>query len=1223
MQSIDHDILPLVQREQLHIVSKFPQYSGVLQTLLAEFSIRFREELGTFDQSIDFCRRVQSMLTEHDLPDELVVEINLSRRRILFEIIQNGLTNNNLAGNEPIRFQDQFPIANNGRKNQKKSSERTNDEYEEIIRIQNYDILRLATSLGVDAAADVLCSLRQIGDDERAGITSFISAYLGRCQRPVGLEGGDFLSYPQAVLDVPSVRAVAMRVLLQDIYATLLACGVDDPERQQEVRAQAPNIVLEHLSQMATNVGVTSPSIHAGLFMELANFIQRSCSQMHPNSLVTTLIEQGRNCPFPALRQSIAIQLLKERRKLYVGFEPGRGKSPIPIYLFEQLRQDGKQPRMLYLAPLPVVQELPNRIRPDSAPQPTRDCYYVDPEEAPTLGVIDRALKNEQLAEIIQDREIVFGPYSMIHSQRNINENSEEETEAEVEAEVVRIIDKLCEQEWDILVIDEAHYVDGNKTWTRLIDRLIHGQNGRGTHLSRNGFVVALSGSPIMNTVADPVIIHDLFTTPQERTRKYETDVRETQGRDMPVERGLSPLRVRQALNNTLLTLDQPENWLEKVEMLDYELSPQEMEFIRAICSNSTLHAKYKLDACMQFILSPKLVSANDAMPESLVEWVKMQLNSYLSDRSSILIAENMRAKGVIRPATGEETPEPNELELHFYKRIEQYCQEWSRQNNSSVHFYTVHGKTSQAYRQIAYADAAEARRTGAHKVVIFAMSQCLNVGIRLNIDRIIALEWPYNSPELQQLLKRALREGNDDVRMTACYARGTVQQGVYDQAIDKYRDSLQCQYGTGVSDSMLQTHIRERNQENSAPNSESELFRLLLRTSPAERKYEIERWLQGRGSNGVRQFWDRHRDLFDELHLEADELGTGDMQRALSAILMGLIERGLAPNGNILDINSGGLSLEREIRRSGFQEQAHITSTDPLAWMNERGRVALHRDDQNSVQNPSCLEVNSAELQRIFQTNQIPGFPFDIGILRNLEQCNHIQSDATVHERARTLLGFLKGIRIGGKAVLPFSRTVCTTEEFESFITEVLPIFGCVAMDGWQGQIRSQDNEGDEPFRGFCVVAEKVEDVNESALRNQLRSSHLRFTHHALWANTAEGVRISNALRRPRLPYPLRHNEFRFGNRTFSLNYQDPFRNGQKEHLHTLENAVHFIKSLAETAKEWKQLPSTEKRSHEEQGILYSADLSQTVKRPTFSLKKYPGHLFFPFDPQWGQTNP
>lgn len=1222
MQSIDTHVLPHVRTEAAKLKERNPEHAELIDALTAEFAARFRENLMSYEDAFELCRKVEGMLSEHDIPAPLLEAINASRRKILADnVILHGFTHKSLAGDMPLKFHRQFDIARpkNGIGAKKEVRKKTEQELETIIREQNYDLLRMAASMGADAAADVLCAMGQIGEDERSKVISLISAYLGTCESFPEPGTYDFFSYPKAVTEVPSVRMVIDRLLLQANYARLLEEGADDRDASDYVRKRAPSITLEHMKALAKNANVTDPMIHASLFMRQSELFRKICSQPHPKNMVSTITEQGTDFPFPSLRQQVAVQLLRERKKLYVAFEPGKGKTAVPFYLMEQLREEGKSTRMLYLAPLPVVQELPNRVRPGSAPQKTRDCYYVDPAQAPTVGVISRKLKNGAMERAVHDNDVVFMPYTMLHSTRDLNDNGEDEKELDEEEK--HLIDVLCEQDWDILVLDEGQSVDGNKKWTRFVDRLIHGKDGEGTHLSKKGYIIPMSGTPMMNTVADPVVIHDLFSPPHERNKRYGADIRDTIGRAMGMERGINPLRVRQALNQTLLTLDPPEQWLNNVDMVDYPLSEKEMEFLNAICSNPTLHATHKINVCMQFILCPKLISGDDAMPESLLEWTKWRLDYDLSQKNAVLIAENMRAEGVLRHAAqdGEDDEVTQEMELHFYQQIARHCEEWSATHDGMpVHFYTIHGDTPQARRQDAYRDAELARKAGTHKVVIFGFSSCFNVGIRLHVDRFISLEWPHNSPDIQQLIKRALREEESDVRLAACYAIGTLQQGMYEQSIMKYQDGLRCLYGASVSDAMLLSHIQEREKDSDGPQSEDKLFRLLGRSSLAHRRYEIGRWLHGRGTADIVQFWNRHREEFARYHEEADEFGTGDMQRFVAGLVRSMTRKEGHSNVSILDVNSNGLSLERELRRMGGNGRT-LVSTDPLALMLERGRTAIHRDDPSNQNQPSCAEVSPTDIHRAAAS--FPVNKFDVAVLRNLEQCGHMQSDSTVHERARALMSVLRTLKLeengGGRIVITLPRTACTNEEFEYFVTHTLELFGCLPVKGWYGAVSSEDNEGDEAFRGFCVVAEKMEDVDEQTLRSRLKADDLKFTHHGSWPKTAEGTRIGNALRKPKLPYPLRHAEFKFGNRTFVAAQKPEVREAQDAHLHAIRDAVNMIHALAPTAKEWKALPKARRRTLEKSGILL-VDLSHVIDRPAFSLRAYPGHLFFPFDQQW-----
>ncbi|MBI5794058.1 hypothetical protein HZA87_03155 [Candidatus Uhrbacteria bacterium] len=858
MITIENHIGPRLDTETARIKKKYadvklyPGYGDLIDELISDFGNRFRGPINTQQELLDLCGRVGEMLSDHQIPPDLLEEIRKTRIRLWLDLAESGMKEGALEGSMPTKFELQFPVTPgrpNGHRVKNPPQDRQDEEFESIVekiaQQQNCDLLRLAGELGIDAAADVLCALGQVGEDERARVISFLSAYLGKSARgeSIGLPG--LLSYPKAVLDIPSVRMVVRRLLLQDSYEMLLEAGADDPAEFENVRKHAGSMVLKRMQALGKSANVSDPDIHALLFVELKDFFARACNQKHPKNFVKSVRENNVDCPLPSLRQCIATQLIRERRKLYVAFEPGKGKTPPPFLLAEQIFEEtGKRQRILYLAPPVVVKELPNRIRPGSAPKSTRDCYYVDPQQGPTVGVVQSRMTTDKIAETVCENDVVFCPYSMLHSERKIKDDEEEEEkpepgeEALEDDQVDKFIDLLCSQEWDMVVLDEATFVDGNKTWTRLVDKLLHGENGKGTKVSREGYMIAQSGTPIMNTVADPVVIHDLFLKPSERRKKYKQDIRRTDGRDTATERGLDPMRVRQALNETLLILDKPEQWLDHVFPCEYNLSVEEESFLRAICSNPNISAQHKIDACMQFILCPQLISGDETMPESLLAWATQQLDTDLKKKNTILIAENMRAESVLRTKKKKDELEPTEMDQHFYERIRKYCEEWSERNNMPVHFYTVHGKTPEDDRQKAYEDAALAKKNGTHKVVILAMSQCLNMGIKLETERMIALEWPYNSPDLQQLLKRALREGNLDVFMTAFIAIGTVHHGNYEQSMDKYKDALLALYGAGISDEMLGKHIGYRSLGEESPNTEDMLTWLLERSSPAQTRY-------------------------------------------------------------------------------------------------------------------------------------------------------------------------------------------------------------------------------------------------------------------------------------------------------------------------------------------------------------------------------------------------
>ncbi|MBI5794057.1 hypothetical protein HZA87_03150 [Candidatus Uhrbacteria bacterium] len=331
------------------------------------------------------------------------------------------------------------------------------------------------------------------------------------------------------------------------------------------------------------------------------------------------------------------------------------------------------------------------------------------------------------------------------------------------------------------------------------------------------------------------------------------------------------------------------------------------------------------------------------------------------------------------------------------------------------------------------------------------------------------------------------------------------------------------------------------------------------------------------------------------------------------------MIDRGMFQNPNILDVNSGGMTLERELHRSGHDGAATVMSVDMLPWMHEEGRAALAKDNGGKAGFPACATADPQEIHRKIQNKEIIG-PFAAGILRNLAQCNYVQSANIMHERAKVLHSIVKSVEMDGRIVITLPRTACTPEEFNHFVLETLPLFGCIVEnDGWHGIARSQDNEDDAQSQSYCVVAIKAAELNEEEIRTQLKAEHFRFTHHAAWAETADGTRVMNAMRKSRLPIPLRHEAYKLGNRDLrSANHPESgVRKTQVEHLRVLENAVRDVRSLARNKTEWKAL-SPKRNVLVNKRILYHPELSKTFQRPTFSLKAHAGQLFFPFESQW-----
>ncbi len=106
-------------------------------------------------------------------------------------------------------------------------------------------------------------------------------------------------------------------------------------------------------------------------------------------------------------------------------------------------------------------------------------------------------------------------------------------------------------------------------------------------------------------------------------------------------------------------------------------------------------------------------------------------------------------------------------------------------------------------------------------------------------------------------------------------------------------------------------------------------------------------------------------------------------------------------------------------------------------------------------------------------------------------------------------------------------------------------------------------------------------------------------------------------ALRRTRLPYPLRHEAFSMHRQRFEAANHPTHRTEQTAYLRCRERAVRAVRRLAENARAWNELPREQKRSIEGEGVVYLDDVSTTLRRPTFRLQDDHSWLY-PYDPQW-----
>lgn len=1207
MLDIERDILPVIDAHRAEVLRDQPELAETMNRLREEFRVRFTGTLDHQRDNIALCGRVTEFLREQHVEPEVLAVINAHRKRMLAEISALGHFAHGLGSDLPTvpAFGTMHGPLHRPRGLGEK---RSDSDLEKSVNRKDFNLLRLAAELGFDAAADVLYAFGDIYYEERSKVISYMKAYLPKSASQGGSDDLPWLlSYPAPVLRVPTVRAVVERRLKQHIYQRLVDEGIDTVERHDNLLARCHVLALAYQRELATQARLEDPNQHADLFITVSKHFKQAADLQVPKTLVSS-IQNGHVSPIPSLRQRLAMLAIQYQQHLYVGFEPGKGKTFVPVWKYEAIREkkntEGKQTRMLYIGPNAVIGELPNRIHPGIAGKESSHSYYVDEQSRPSVGIIDSSLKTAEMKDAVKNTDMVFMPYTMLGSVRDGGK-----------PEQYTLIDELAKQEWDIIVIDEAHLLNGDKKWTEYMRALIHGDNG----FFKNGHLIALSGTPTVNSLGDMMVVHDFMENPETLKQKYGRPVEGTRGRNRGVDAGINPVAIRNSLNR-LLILDPPEDWEKHIEVIEYNLSQKEMAYIDMICRDPHLSARRKIDLTLRFIRCPELISEDPSIESTFFKMFEMQMEDFLAERHAVLIAEHSHAQGILRERDAEaQEGGPDDMELYFFKKVERMLEQWSAANkNMATHFHTIHGKVDVPLREEAYRQAEDSQTKGDSKTVMLAYSDCLNLGINLSfVKRMLSLYWPYNSPMLQQLLKRSLREGNKDTKMTVFVALETIEHAIYRRAQDKYRDIREGLYGSGISDDRLSDHAPDNEEdEEMTPASERELDQLIDRTAPTTRQYEIGRWLHGRGTNDVDHFWERHRPLWNEMRRESDRIGTGDMQRFLGGLVAGLMRRGVIDGPTILHANSGGMTIEHELHRLGLNDQTLVLNTDPHQYMFEEGRGRLHADGLNA--NVSVLQANVADIGMRHRRGEVAGAPFDAVVLQDLERCHVLHSAGTVHERARALLGTISTLKENGTLIISMPRTACRKEEeFEKFVNEVLPIFGCEAVKGWSGEMQSSDNEGDQPFRGFCVVAKKVRDVGADDIRPLLTEDHFRFTHHSQWPDSRERQTLTNQMRRTKLRDPLRHEKFEFNRKAVESSHRPDMREEQVERLRILEEAVGAIKAVAADVDSCKNLTAAQRRTLAGKGIVYLQDISKTLKKPAFRLDSH-AVMFYPYEQEW-----
>ncbi len=1231
--SIKSDIIPLIEgREGVEgpadaLKRRFPKDSAVIGELVSEFKKKYESTDLIELQQGRFCEFVQTWIDSKNLDPTLKEAIHMERLAIFRQLMCAKKAEFKLPSDAGVSRSG----AGNGRlANGTNGHKRNKEQISEVVM----QYAQLAVYMGDNVALDILEKLGVLKPGERAHAMSAISQFLGECASP---DGGDVLvgvlGSPDIILQDMSVYEKMQHSMVEHCYHGLMELNADTLENQPHFLGHIEFHIHTMLDQLYKKAfGSKSRTVsgsHQDLYDDVVNQFKAAASYKIPDHMAQTATDHnGVVWPLGSWRQRLVISNLfnPQKRHVYNGMGAGDGKTFTHFWAYELTKQERKRnglegpARLAMFLPKAVGDEVPGRVRKESARKKTDSLYYKDPSKAPTVGTIRKGMSIAEIREHAS-RDIVFCAYSMWHRSRKekTRENGKEKIEK------VSIADLLIKQEkpFTNLSFDEAHLLQGDKTHTRLARRTIREIPG----LYANGHIMASSATPVTGHLAGLRVVLELLEKPSAEGEPGE--------RRMAGPNQWAELR---RMMGKLWMMDKPENWMRNVERHEYPLSPQEYEMLQLIIEDNTMPAHQKLSLSQLIIRCPRLISGDSEMPWTSFQETTKHLNSLLrgDGRSTVLVAENMLSNCVLQKAQNPDKDALADPENYFFKALEHWCTE------QGITFHVIHGGVDEDDRIAIYEDMQEAQKTK-RKCVLYAHSGCLNLGIDLRfIEGIISQQWPYNTPDLYQLLKRALRMKNTGCRVIVTSARDTVEEGILTAAELKHADGQRCLYGAVLSDDRM-------SELSDAGEVRTDNENIAQRIESTEQKWRrFARALHGAGTAKVQEFWKRHENDFIVMLDQKDSSSIGDSERAVASLVLELEDMGLLPeSGQYLQTCSNGQSLANMLFAKSPEKLRQIRSMDAIQPMLDYG--SMYRPDY--VSPTGHIEATPDSLYHLVNQGIIPAASQDLVVLNGLEQATHsILEDGGFQwtGRVRALKGAAEALKnpsvttnadgtqtngLGGLMIIPLDCEFCTETELNQLRLQLMS-FGCEVMDDYSGLITSKDNEGEPPHKMYVITAQKIFDVKHEDLSADMDPAGLVLTK-------LQGREAKTKSKTRKLPFALPHEQFKIGRRQLKKTIPTVGRDQKLKFLERLTVTVREIQSLASSSQdmigklklkafqqrlkdlgvicfphfntEGNRKPSKKKKSKE------GEDAATTECRLTFRFTDSP-HTFYPFDKQWIQ---
>ena len=1224
--SIQHDIIPILDEELPKLLKRFDTERETINALSSEFKRNYGERVIEDLGEGTFCETVQHWIESKETSPELARALHQFRLRVFSVMMTHKKFAFKLEGNGS---DPSLPSIS------KRSGERRKKRTEAEITESVMQYAQLAVYLGDTVALDILQMVGVLDAGERSAGLSCISRYLGECaSTPPDPDDIliNVLGMPEEILRNMTVFEKMHRSMVEYCYRILMGENADTLENQPKVLRSMEKRIRDLLGALYKRAfgpqGKTISQSHTDLLESTVLHFKTAAGLKIPDHMAQTALDHnGTEWPLGSLRQRLALTdvMDPDKRHAYIGFDAGKGKTFTHIWAYELTRKErerngGKgRTRMLFLGPKAVIGEIPNRIREGAGTKETDSRYYPDSETAPTVGVIRAGMSSDEVRDAAS-KDIVFCAYSMWNAKKK--EKSRGKKRPPMPG--VNVADLLVQQDepFTNLSLDEAHLLQGDKNYTGHARRTIR----EIPDLFSKGHIVASSATPAPGHLAGLRVTLELL----------EANDTESVNGQRRIAQPNQWARLRRMLGK-LWMMDEPEQWMQYVERVQYSLQPEELECIEWIVNDPTLLSLHKLTLSQLAIRSPRLLSGNPNMPWSSFDQTTKELSTLLFDegRSTVLVAENMLSDKVLRvPKEESEYSNPEDFFFHA-------LQEWCAKMGVALHI--IHGETEEDDRIAIYDEMRRAKETG-QKSVLFAQSKCLNLGIDLRfIQGIISQQWPYNTPDLYQLLKRALRMGNTDCRVIALYAKDTVEQGILTGAELKYAEVQRClRNGVAVSDNRLAELAMETESNVRDVNVRS-------RVESIEQKWKrFSSDLHGVGRSGAQEFWEKHQTDFREILAKKDSSAAGDADRMVTGLVMTLEKNKLLPeNGKYLQTSSMGLGVNRLLEKYGTDRKRSIRSMDPTQEMLDYGWFEL--PDGTETDSRQNIVGTPKDLQHLVTNGTIEAGSQDLLILSGLEQTKHAVHDGELHftGRVRALRGASMALRTakekdddtGGILIIPLPDDACSAQEIKS-LRDQLAAFGFEVFDTYTGTAVSRDNEGEPEKEMHVITARKVCDCDIDDLR-KIKPESLSLTQ-------LQGRKAKRKQSKRRLPYELPHQDFRIGKRQLQP-IPASGRADKLAYLQRLQFAVQRIRSLAssstamlsiiDTADIQLQLADlgvvdnrhvTRTKTEKEKRKKKKKDVDAgTTDEQGSSLERrlafhFTGskHFFYPFDKQWDEKS-